>query len=90
MVLVSTEIMNNWKGKYARAGISTRCYTVYDEEMVEQYKTTAAYRRWKKEYMEYKNGKNKKFKNKNKACLSSHGSYIPAHARFHYNKYKRK
>ena len=40
---------NRLKRNLALSGISSRCYTVDDMEMVEQFKTTNKYKKWKEE-----------------------------------------
>ena len=38
---------NRLKRNFALAGISSRCYTVEDMEMIEQFKQTTKYKKWK-------------------------------------------
>lgn len=40
---------NRLKRNLALSGISSRCYTVDDMEMIEQFKTTNKYKKWKEE-----------------------------------------
>ena len=37
---------NRLKRNLALSGISSRCYTVDDMEMIEQFKTTNKYKKW--------------------------------------------
>ena len=39
---------NRLKRNLALAGISSRCYTVDDMELAEQFKQTTKYKKWKK------------------------------------------
>lgn len=41
---------NQLKRRFALAGLSSRCYTVEDMEMVDQFRETAKYKKWKKEF----------------------------------------
>lgn len=76
--------MGNWKHRLVMSGISTRCYTVDDMEMAEQFKTTAKYRKWKEE----RENKRKKLLKRRKvtkkeAFEKAYGDYTPE-----YNKLK--
>ena len=72
---------NRWKRNLALAGISSRCYTVDDMELVEQFKQTTKYKKWKE-------SKDKEVKNlsrkvgRRKALEEVYKDYTPEHRRF--------
>ena len=69
---------NKVKRNLALAGISSRCYTVDDMEMIEQFKTTNKYKKWKKE-REDKRKKLIKKKGVKKAFEETYGDYTPSY-----------
>lgn len=75
---------NRLKRDLALAGISSRCYTVDDMEMVEQFKNTAKYRKWKEE-KERKRMSLSKRKGKWKAAEEVYGDYTPSYMKLKVN-----
>lgn len=72
--------MNRLKRKFALAGISSRCYTVDDFEMAEQFKTTTRYKKWKR----FKERRRKELSKKvgyKKAFEEVYGDYTPSYMR---------
>lgn len=69
---------NNLKKRFALAGLSSRCYTVDDMEMVEQFKTTNRYKKWKEE-RENKRHKLIKKVGKRKAFEEAYEDYTPSY-----------
>ena len=69
---------NRLKRNLALSGISSRCYTVDDMEMIEQFKTTNKYKKWKEE-------KNKQIdklsrrKERSKAIEEVYKDYTPSY-----------
>lgn len=69
---------NRLKRNLALSGISSRCYTVDDMEMIEQFKTTNKYKKWKEE----KNrqiDKLSKRKGRDKAIEEVYKDYTPSY-----------
>lgn len=70
---------NKLKRNFALAGISSRCYTVDDIEMIEQFKTTSKYKKWKEEKESKRKKILKKSHNYKKAYEVAYGNYTPSH-----------
>lgn len=73
---------NRLKRSLALSGISSRCYTVDDMEMVEQFKTTAKYKKWKED----KDNKIKRLSKRTgrkKAVEEVYKDYKPAYMKLH-------
>ena len=72
---------NRLKRNLALAGISSRCYTVDDMELAEQFKQTTKYKKWKE-------SKDKEVKNlsrkvgRKKALEEVYKDFTPEHMRF--------
>lgn len=75
---------NKLKRNFALAGISSRCYTCDDMEMVEQFKTTNKYKKWKEE-REKKRKRLIKKKGKDKAFEEAYGDYTPSYMKLKIN-----
>lgn len=67
---------NKLKRNLALAGISSRCYTVDDMELIEQFKQTAKYRKWK-ETKDKEVKKVSRKKGKRKAIEEVYKDYTP-------------
>ena len=67
---------NKLKRSLALAGISSRCYTVDDMELIEQFKQTAKYRKWK-ETKDKEVKKVSRKKGKRKAIEEVYKDYTP-------------
>lgn len=67
---------NKLKRNLALAGISSRCYTVDDMELIEQFKQTAKYRKWK-EIKDKEVKKVSRKKGKRKAVEEVYKDYTP-------------
>ena len=70
--------MDKWKKRLALSGISSRCYTVDDFEMAEQFKTTVKYKKWKAD-RENKRKKALKKKDPKEAFKEAYGDYTPSY-----------
>lgn len=74
--------MKNWKHNLAMSGISTRCFTVDDMELIEQFKTTNKYKKWKQERENKRKQllKEKSYKgDKERAFKEAYGDYTPSY-----------
>ena len=69
---------NKLKRNFALAGISSRCYTVEDMEMVEQFKQTTKYKKWKENKDKKVKALSKKIGRK-KALEEVYKDYTPSH-----------
>ena len=69
---------NRLKRNLALAGISSRCYTVDDMEMIEQFKTTNKYKKWKEEKNKQIDKLSKR-KGRSKAIEEVYKDYIPSY-----------
>lgn len=67
---------NKLKRNFALAGISSRCYTIDDMELTEQFKHTAKYRKWK-ETKDKEVKKVSRKKGKRKAIEEVYKDYTP-------------
>lgn len=67
---------NKLKRSLALAGISSRCYTIDDMELIEQFKQTAKYRKWK-ETKDKEVKKVSRKKGKRKAIEEVYKDYTP-------------
>lgn len=76
--------MKNFKRRLALAGISTKCYTVDDMEMVEQFKTTNKYKKWKAD-KEDKRKKALRKKSYKEAFEDAYGDYTPSYLKFQFS-----
>ena len=72
---------NKLKRSLALAGISSRCYTVDDMELVEQFKQTAKYKKWKESKDKEVKSLSKKVGRK-KALEEVYKDYTPEHMKF--------
>lgn len=70
---------NKLKKNFALAGISSRCYTVEDMEMMEQFKTTSKYKKWKEEREQKRKKILKKTHNYKEAFDAAYGDYTPSY-----------
>lgn len=73
---------NKLKRNLALAGISSRCYTIDDMEMVEQFKNTSKYKKWKKEKDNQVKELSKR-KSRSKAIEDVYGEYTPSYMKLH-------
>ena len=74
-------MVNKLKRSLALAGISSRCYTVDDLELVEQFKQTAKYKKWKESKDKKVKSLSKKVGRK-KALEEVYKDFTPEHMRF--------
>ena len=73
---------NRLKRQFALAGISSRCYTIDDMDMTEQFKSTVKYKKWKDE----KDAQIKKLtkrKGRRKAVEEVYKDYKPSYMKMH-------
>lgn len=70
---------NRLKRNLALSGISSRCYTVDDVEMIEQFKQTTKYKKWKDSKETKRKKVFKKCHNYNKALEEAYEGYVPSY-----------
>lgn len=70
---------NKLKRNFALAGISSRCYTVDDMEMAEQFKSTLKYKKWKEDREKVRKKSLKKNHNIKEAFNEAYGDYTPSY-----------
>lgn len=70
---------NKLKRNFALAGISSRCFTVDDMEMIEQFKTTSKYKKWKEEREQKRKRVLRKKHNYKEAFDKAYGDYVPSY-----------